>query len=51
MGNIFNYIKLVRRLKKGFWVKTRYRGWMTYKTYENYLEYGFDPNIIKIEKY
>jgi hypothetical protein len=51
MENIFNYIKLVRRLKKGFWVKTTHRGWITYETYEAYLQYDFDPIIIKTEKY
>ncbi len=51
MGIFFNSIKIVRKLKKGFWLKTKHRGWITIETYKFYIGYGFDPIVIKTEKY
>jgi hypothetical protein len=51
MMNILYELKLVRFLKKGLWVKTLHRGWIRHEIYDAYLGYGFDPIIIKTEKY
>jgi len=42
-----NWIKLVRKIKGGKWVKTKHRGWITEDAYNLYLSYSFDPIKIK----
>ncbi len=49
--NILNNIKLVRRLKRGYWIKTKERGWITLECYKYYLGYAFNPIFIKEEVY
>jgi hypothetical protein len=46
--NIWDNIKLVRRIKRGHWVKTKHRGWITAACYNDYLSYAFDPVFIKV---
>ena len=49
--NIWDNIKLVRRIKRGHWVKTKHRGWIPLEYYRAYLGYAFDPVLIKEEVY
>jgi hypothetical protein len=49
--NIWDNIKLVRRIKRGNWVKTKHRGWITLECYNTYLGYAFDPVLLKEEGY
>lgn len=49
--NIFDHIKIVRKVKGGSWVKTKHRGWISNETYMMYLSYGFSPGSIKYEDY
>lgn len=44
-------IKFIRRLKGGFWVKTKKRGWIDFETYNDYLCYGFDPEGVAWDSY
>jgi len=48
---ICNEIRIVRRIKKGIWLKTKHRGWIRPELYNAYLGYAFDPVIIKEEKW
>lgn len=48
---MLNSIKLIRRLKGGFWIKTKKRGWIEFETYNDYLSYGFDPVCVSYEDY
>ena len=48
--SIWNEIRIVRRMKKGVWLKTKHRGWIRPELYNAYLGYAFDPIIIKEEK-
>lgn len=43
--------KWYRRLKGGYWVKTKYRGWMSQQTHKMYCAYGWDPIITEEEYY
>ena len=49
--SIWNEIRIVRRMKKGVWLKTKHRGWIRLELYNAYLGYAFDPIIIKEEKW
>jgi hypothetical protein len=49
--NIWDNIKIVRRLKRGHWIKTKERGWITLECYKDYLGHTFDPVFIKEEVY
>jgi len=49
--NIWDNIKLVRRIKRGYWIKTKHRGWITLECYRDYLGYAFDPVLLKEEVY
>lgn len=49
--NFWNEFKLIRRIKKGKWLKTKYRGWIRPTLYNAYLGYKFDPIILKEETY
>ena len=49
--NILDNIKIVRRLKRGHWIKTKERGWITLGCYIAYLGYVFDPVFLKEEVY
>ena len=49
--SIWNEIRIVRRIKKGVWLKTKHRGWIRPELYSAYLGYAFDPIIIKEEKW
>jgi hypothetical protein len=43
--------KWFRRLEGGYWVKTKYRGWMDKQTHQTYLKYGWDPIVTEEEYY
>jgi hypothetical protein len=49
--NIFNELKIVRRIKRGIWLKTKHRGWIRPELYNEYLSYAFDCEILKEEKW
>jgi len=49
--NLIDNLKLVRWVKRGDWVKTEKRGWITFDCYEDYLSYAFDPIALKFEEY
>tara|TARA_R110000851_G_scaffold131429_2_gene265323 strand:- start:240 stop:404 length:165 start_codon:yes stop_codon:yes gene_type:complete len=49
--NIWDEIRLIRRIKKGLWVNTEHRGWIRPELYNTYLGYGFDPIILKRENH
>ena len=49
--NICDNIKIIRRIKRGHWVKIKHRGWITLKCYSDYLGYAFVPVFIKEELY
>lgn len=49
--NVFDQIWLIRRIKGGDWIKTQHRGWITFDTYAEYLNYGFDPIGLKYVQY
>jgi len=49
--NIWDNIRLVRRIKRGHWVKTKHRGWITVDCYNEYISYAFNPVFIKEEVY
>ena len=49
--NIWHQIRLVRKFKKGTWVKTKHRGWIELTTYQAYLGYAFDPEYLKHEEW
>jgi hypothetical protein len=49
--NVFDEIKLIRRIKGGYWLKTKHKGWINIELYKAYLGYAFDPVVLKEEKY
>lgn len=49
--NIWHQIRLVRKFKKGTWVKTKHRGWIELTAYKAYLGYQFDPEYLKHEEW
>jgi len=49
--NIFDNIKIVRRIKGGYWIKTQKRGWIDFELFNDYLSYAFDPVGIKSQHF
>ena len=49
--SIFDEIKIVRRIKRGTWLKTKHRGWIKPELYNDYLSYAFDCEILKEENW
>lgn len=43
--------RFYRKYKGGTWVKTKLRGWIRLGAYKIYVGYGFDPKLIRIEKW
>lgn len=42
--------RFARKKIGGAWIKTAYRGWITYQTYCDYNAYGFDPVALASEE-
>lgn len=51
LTNILDEIQIVRRIKKGTWLKAKHRGWIRPEVYNTYIGYSFDPIIIKEENW
>lgn len=51
LQNVYDNFKIIRFLKGGYWIKTKYRGWITLECYRTYINYGYDPIPLKEEIY
>jgi hypothetical protein len=49
MINFWYSLWFVRYFKGGIWVKTEKRGWISDPTYREYISYGFDPVILRVD--
>ena len=47
--SLLNKIRMIRKLKRGHWVKTAKKGWVNYPTYYTYLVAGIDLVMIREE--
>ena len=49
--SIWDEIRILRRIKKGIWLKTKHRGWIRPELYNAYLGYAFDCEILIKEQW
>lgn len=42
--------RFARKKIGGAWIKTKFRGWITYQTYVYYKGYGYDPIALVSEE-
>ena len=47
---ILRSFRFARKRMGGAWIKTRFRGWISYQTYVYYKGYGFDPIALIAEE-